>query len=164
VLRPTTTLVLGTTLALLLGACGQEDPPVTVEPGDEVDGALDGTEDAGEVDGGDDAGGPADGGVDAGSDGSVAADLDAQVAAAIEDLAATEGVSETNVEVVTAEEVTWSDGSLGCPDPDGMYTQALVPGYRIVLAVDGDEVHYHGADGQAPFRCDDPVPPAEDET
>jgi hypothetical protein len=158
--RPTATLVLGTTLVLLLGACGQEDPPVTVEPGDETDGI----EDAGESDAGDETGGPADGDTDAGSDGSAAAGLDAQVAAAVEDLAAAEGVADDDVEVVAVEEVTWSDGSLGCPEPDGMYTQALVPGYRIVLAVDGDEVHYHGSEGQPPFRCDDPVPPAQDET
>jgi SAM-dependent methyltransferase len=30
------------------------------------------------------------------------------------------------VTVVTVERVTWPDGSLGCPDPDQMYTMALV--------------------------------------
>jgi hypothetical protein len=71
------------------------------------------------------------------------------------------GVDPEDIEVVTAEEVTWPDGSLGCPEPDGMYTQALVQGYRIVLDVDGREVHFHGAQGEPPFLCEDPQPPAE---
>ena len=35
------------------------------------------------------------------------------------------------VKVLTVESVTWSDGSLGCPEPGMMYTQALVRGHRI---------------------------------
>ncbi|MTV25356.1 hypothetical protein FTX61_08040 [Nitriliruptoraceae bacterium ZYF776] len=87
--------------------------------------------------------------------------LRAQVDAAIDDLAAEAGVDASEVEVVSAQRVTWSDGSRGCPQPDQMYTMALVEGYRIVLAVDGDEVHYHGGEGETPFRCDDPAPPAD---
>ena len=41
------------------------------------------------------------------------------------------------VTVVLAEPVTWRDGSLGCPQPGVAYTQALVPGYRVVLDVGG---------------------------
>jgi hypothetical protein len=89
------------------------------------------------------------------------ADLDDAVDAAVADLAAAAGVDARDVEVVTAQQVTWSDGSLGCPEPGMMYTQALVPGYRIVLAVGGDEVAYHGAEGAAPGRCDDPQPPSD---
>lgn len=37
--------------------------------------------------------------------------------------------------VVTAEAVTWSDGSLGCPEPGMNYTQALVDGYWVKLSV-----------------------------
>lgn len=65
------------------------------------------------------------------------------------------------VTVAEAERVTWPDGSLGCPEEGEVYTQALVDGYRIVLEVDGQQVHYHGADDERPFRCDDPQPPAE---
>ena len=32
-----------------------------------------------------------------------------------------------------AEAVTWNDGSLGCPEPGMMYTQALVDGYWVVI-------------------------------
>ena len=38
-----------------------------------------------------------------------------------------------DIKVLSAEAVTWPDGSLGCPQPGMMYTQALVPGFRIVL-------------------------------
>jgi hypothetical protein len=35
--------------------------------------------------------------------------------------------------VVQAEAVTWPDGALGCPEPGIVYTQALVPGYWVVV-------------------------------
>jgi hypothetical protein len=151
--RPTAP-ALTVVLVLLLTACGGQERP-TVEPGDEADGAFDGT-----VEGTDEAGD-----ADDDADGDAAGDtmsLDHATDAAVADLAAEEGVDEAAIEVVSADRVTWSDGSLGCPEPGGMYTQALVPGYRIVLAVDGTEVHYHGADGSAPSRCDDPIPPADE--
>ena len=40
-------------------------------------------------------------------------------------------VSDLTVE--SQEGVTWPDGSLGCPEPGMMYTQALVEGYRVVI-------------------------------
>lgn len=49
--------------------------------------------------------------------------------------------------------VTWPDGSLGCPQPDQMYTQALVPGYRLVLEAGGQRYRYHGARDQMPKYC-----------
>lgn len=66
--------------------------------------------------------------------------------------------------VVTAEAVTWSDGSLGCPQPDMGYTQALVPGYRVVIEVDGEELHFHASESGTVILCDDPQPPADDGT
>ena len=47
--------------------------------------------------------------------------------------------------VVTAEEVTWPNGALGCPQPGRMYTQALVPGYRVVFEADGKTYAYHAS-------------------
>jgi hypothetical protein len=66
-----------------------------------------------------------------------------------------------DIQVVSAERVTWSDGALGCPQPGEMYSQALVEGYRIILEVDGQEVHYHGTPDEPPFHCEDPQEPAE---
>jgi len=47
--------------------------------------------------------------------------------------------------VVAAVAVTWSDGSLGCPEPDRMYTQALVRGWRIRVAAAGQDLDYHAS-------------------
>lgn len=83
------------------------------------------------------------------------------MAAATADLQQRLGVSENPV-VVVSEMVTWRNGSLGCPQPGKSYTQALVPGYRIVLELNGTRYHYHGAADQPPFYCagpSDPLPP-----
>lgn len=45
------------------------------------------------------------------------------------------GVAADQVTIVRAEPAVWPDGSLGCPQPDEMYTQALVNGFWIVLQV-----------------------------
>jgi hypothetical protein len=96
---------------------------------------------------------------EAGSGGAAAAALEPRVEEAIA-LLVDDGIERDAIEVVLAEPVVWSDGSIGCPEPDVMYTQALVEGYRVVLAVDGEEIAFHGADNQPPFRCDGPVEPA----
>ncbi len=81
------------------------------------------------------------------------------VAAAIQDAAQRTGVEPGTVEVPLAEPITWPDGSLGCPEPGLISTQALVPGYRIVVHADGRDFHYHGADGALPAFCADPWTP-----
>ena len=54
------------------------------------------------------------------------------------------GVPLAEVTLLTLEPVTWSDGSAGCPEPGMMYTQALVPGYRIRAAGCGEAgANYH---------------------
>jgi hypothetical protein len=85
------------------------------------------------------------------------------IEAAIDEAAKRSGTPRTEVRVVSAESVTWPDGSLGCPAPGMMYTQALVPGYRIVLQAGGQQLAYHaGAQGAARFcpadRAVAPVP------
>ena len=71
------------------------------------------------------------------------------------------GVEEDAVEVVVAEAVTWSDGSIGCPEPGMMYTQALVPGYRVVLEVDSRQLNFHATEAGDFQFCEDPRPPLE---
>ena len=87
-----------------------------------------------------------------------AAMLDTVVQAAAEDT----GIGPDEIRVITAEAVTWSDGSLGCPGDGQAYTQALVPGYRVVLDVAGDEIAYHASDSGDFRACADPMPPVED--
>jgi hypothetical protein len=138
--RAPTRPVLLLTLGLLLTGCGGAQ-----EPGDEPEPVDDQPIEEEQVDGEPDA-----------DDDDLQSLADLVVAEAAE----AEGVDVAEVTVVTAEEVTWPDGAIGCPEEDGMYTQALVDGYRVVVEIDGTEHHYHGAAGQPPFECDDPQPTA----
>ena len=52
-------------------------------------------------------------------------------------------VAESAVVLARAEQVTWSDGSLGCPEPGRMYTQMLVAGFRVVAVTSAGELTYH---------------------
>lgn len=80
--------------------------------------------------------------------------ITAEVEAAIADAAVRFDVAESEVAVAGALRVVWSDGSLGCPEEDTMYTQALVDGYLLTLEVGGQRVAYHGENGQPPFLCE----------
>jgi hypothetical protein len=80
----------------------------------------------------------------------------AMLDAIVADAAAQTGIDEAEIEVIRAEQVTWNDGSLGCPEPGMLYTQALVEGYHVVLDVDGEELDYR-ADAAGRFRiCENP--------
>ena len=72
------------------------------------------------------------------------------VDAAIADVARREAIE---AQVVEVERVTWRDGSLGCPRKGMMYTQALVPGWRIVLASGSRSFEYHSSLRGPPFAC-----------
>jgi hypothetical protein len=81
--------------------------------------------------------------------------LAATVEFAAADLATRLQVDREAIEVVDAQVVTWPDGSMGCPRPGEMYTQALIEGSRLILGTNGrTRIHiYHaGADGK-PFLC-----------
>jgi hypothetical protein len=52
-------------------------------------------------------------------------------------------VAENAVVLTNAEQLTWSDGSLGCPEPGRMYTQMLVAGFRVVAKTSAGELTYH---------------------
>lgn len=87
--------------------------------------------------------------------GEVPADL---LEAIVTDAVERAGVAPDEVTILTAESVTWSDGSLGCPEPGMMYTQALVPGYRVVVDAGGREMNFHASE-RGGFRfCEHPVP------
>jgi len=82
----------------------------------------------------------------------------AKLAAAVADLARRTGADPAQIVVVSAEAVTWSDGSLGCPQPGMFYPQVLVEGYRLVLAVNGARYAYHAAADGDFFYCERPTP------
>jgi hypothetical protein len=79
----------------------------------------------------------------------------------LDDLAAQASVQREAIQVVRAEAVVWNDGSLGCPQPGLMYTQALVEGYRVVLEVDGESYAYHANDRGRFFLCEGGVAKVE---
>ena len=60
----------------------------------------------------------------------------------------------SDVQIESVERVTWRDGSLGCPEPGMFYTQALVPGFRVILVVDGRRFDYRTGRGGTFRRCD----------
>ncbi len=77
------------------------------------------------------------------------------------DLARRLGVDPSEVTVVSVEEVTWRDGSLGCPRPGMMYPQVLTDGSRVVLqAQGGRRYEYHAGGRRSAFLCENPEPPA----
>jgi hypothetical protein len=83
------------------------------------------------------------------------------VAQAMTDLSQRLSVEMDDIELVSLREVTWRDGSLGCPQAGMAYTQALVAGQQMILTVNGEDYHYHsGKDGIFEY-CSDPAPPLE---
>lgn len=79
------------------------------------------------------------------------------VVRAVDDLAATLGLTADEIEVVSTEEVTWRDGSRGCAQPGEMYTQALVDGLRITLRAGEQTYEYHSGGSRPPARCEKPT-------
>jgi len=77
------------------------------------------------------------------SDTPVTGEADPSLVASIkQDLIDRTGATESAITVVRSEEVIWNDGSLGCPEPGEMYTQALVNGFWVVLEHDGTQYDY----------------------
>jgi len=79
--------------------------------------------------------------------------LQEAVQAALKDAASRSSLAAASLQVVLAEPVTWPNGSLGCPAPGRMYTQALVPGYRIRIAAGSQTLEYHGGREGPPSYC-----------
>ncbi|OQY47593.1 MAG: hypothetical protein B6242_04550 [Anaerolineaceae bacterium 4572_78] len=73
------------------------------------------------------------------------------------DLASLLEIPESDISVKQSQFVTWRDGSIGCPKPGMMYTQALVPGYLIELKVGKKIYHYHGGNNRPPVFCNKPA-------
>lgn len=81
------------------------------------------------------------------------------IAAILQDLAQRTGADPQRVVVIRAQAVVWNDGSLGCPQPGMFYTQALVRGYWVVLALDGKTYDYHAAESGYFVLCENGLPP-----
>lgn len=70
------------------------------------------------------------------------------------DLANRLAIDPEQIELLEAASVTWPDGSLGCPQPDMLYTQLQVDGIRIRFRAGEHIYEYHGGGGRAPFLCE----------
>lgn len=81
---------------------------------------------------------------------------DAMLDAVKKDLAERLGASYDDLKVIKAAIITWNDGSLGCPKPGQDYTQALVPGYWIILVRDSEEYDYRATERGYFILCDLP--------
>ncbi len=75
------------------------------------------------------------------------------VQTAIADLRTRIDAPDADITVVSVEEVEWSDGSIGCPQPGFSYTQAIVNGTKIVLEYDGVTYDYHQGGSRPVFYC-----------
>jgi hypothetical protein len=72
----------------------------------------------------------------------------------LDDAAQRSGVARERLHVASAQTVTWPDGALGCPQPGRLYTQALVPGWRVVIAAPGAAaLLYHGSERGGWLYC-----------
>jgi hypothetical protein len=74
----------------------------------------------------------------------------------IAEVAKLAGVPAEQVTVISAEAVTFPDGSLGCPQPGVAYTQALVDGYKIVAEAGGNTYDFRGT-GSTFRQCTNPT-------
>ena len=70
-------------------------------------------------------------------------------------------VAEDAVVLASAEQVTWSDGSLGCPQPGYSYTQMLVSGYRVTATTTAGRMLYHTDTRGNVVTCGLPVRPSQ---
>lgn len=78
---------------------------------------------------------------------------------AIAEAAKREGVQPADVSVAGFADVTWSDGSVGCPQAGMQYTMALVPGHQLILQVDDRYLSYHASQDSQFSYCAAPVAP-----
>jgi hypothetical protein len=81
------------------------------------------------------------------------------VETAIADLAERLGVGADTVGIIGVQEMTWSDGSLDCPEPGMSYTQALVEGYWILLNGNGRAYDYRATENGFVKLCESAVSP-----
>jgi hypothetical protein len=79
--------------------------------------------------------------------------LQSMTDAALTDAARRTGLKREELKVLGAEAVTWPDGSIGCPRPGMVYTQALVPGYRVRIEARGQVLDYHAGMSRQPVFC-----------
>jgi hypothetical protein len=77
---------------------------------------------------------------------------------ALTQLASVAGVSANDLSVQSVKAVEWSSGGLGCEAPGQMYTQAIVPGYQIVVTDGTRQYDIHASQQGQVIWCDNGQP------
>lgn len=72
----------------------------------------------------------------------------------LKDLAERTGAAAEHIVVIQAQSTVWNDGSMGCPQPGVLYTQALVNGYWVLLEVDGKQYDYRAGKSGTFILCE----------
>jgi hypothetical protein len=88
-----------------------------------------------------------------------ASGLENLIEKAKDDLAQRLDIPITQISLVEATAVEWSDSSLGCPQPDMFYTQVITPGYRILFDFNGQQYEYHSNRETYFVYCENLIPP-----
>lgn len=71
----------------------------------------------------------------------------------LDEVATNSGVARDDLILQRAEEATWGDTSLGCPQPNQGYMQRIVKGYWVVLHTGTEEYDYRIDQNGGHQRC-----------
>jgi hypothetical protein len=75
------------------------------------------------------------------------------VDAALRDASSYLGLPRDQLQVERFESRTWSDGSLGCPQPGRLYPQVITPGYLVIISGGGQRLEYHTNERDSVVLC-----------
>ena len=87
--------------------------------------------------------------------------MESAIQKAKEDLAQRLSIEISQINLVEAREVVWSNASLGCPQPGMAYAEMLTPGFLILLEGNSIKYEYHASRGTEVIYCENPMPPVE---
>jgi hypothetical protein len=87
------------------------------------------------------------------TDGDLALPPERLLAPVLADASKRTGMPTEELVVTNAWRRTWNDGSLGCPQPGMNYTQALVPGWQVIVAAGERSLDYHLSDRGSFIVC-----------
>jgi hypothetical protein len=71
----------------------------------------------------------------------------------VSDLAERLAIDADGIVVIELEAVEWPDTGLGCPQPGKLYGQIITPGFRVLLAAEGQVYEYHTDRNQVVVWC-----------
>ncbi len=83
--------------------------------------------------------------------------LDHLVAISSQDLAKRLTIDIDDIELISAQKVTWPNSSAGCPKPHRSYMPRLTEGALIRLRAAGEVYEYHSKASGPPFLCQRPT-------